>query len=267
MTDARVITLTTDFGTRDAYVASMKGVILQIDPGAIIVDVSHEVAPQDIAEGAALLAAIYPFFPSSSIHVVVIDPGVGTDRHAIVVESARGTFIGPDNGVLAPALVLQGVVEGGTGTVIDGRARVLTSERHRQPVVSSTFHGRDIFAPAAAHIAAGVPVEEFGPPLVRIVMPEARGPQVENGAIRGEIIRVDRFGNAVSNISADLIHGRCRVVVRGLEIDGLSSSYQTREWSAIIGSTGLLEIARRNGSAAGTLGLEPGQAVCVSLLP
>jgi S-adenosylmethionine hydrolase len=188
---AAIITLTTDFGTRDSYVAEMKAVILTLARGACIVDVTHEVEPQNVVEGALALDAAVPFFPPGTVHVAVVDPGVGTARRGLVIDALGQAFVGPDNGLFTP------IYDRG-----EWRAFELRAAEYWLPTVSRTFHGRDIFAPAAAHLALGVSADRFGPPVtdpVRLPWPEARA---VTGGIAGTVIHIDRFGNLVTSIDA-----------------------------------------------------------------
>jgi S-adenosyl-L-methionine hydrolase (adenosine-forming) len=257
-----IITLTTDFGLTDAYVGVMKGVILAIEPSARIVDISHQVTPQNIAEGSFLLLSAYPYFPADTIHVGVVDPGVGTSRAPLAIATPGGTFVGPDNGLFAPILVRQGLV-GGDGRLLPSATAVeLRDQAFRLPRVSSTFHGRDIFAPAAAHLAHGVQIEELGPRREIIELGSqgkySRGP---DGMIHGEIVHIDHFGNAISNIPAEALSPDSTVCAGGREIGPVVQTYQTNDVVALVGSAGLLEISVRNGSAREQLGLRVGDQV------
>jgi hypothetical protein len=205
---AEIVTVTTDFGTRDGYVAAMKGVILSIAPDATIVDISHEIMPQGVAEGAFVLAQAAHWFPPGTVHLVVIDPGVGGPRRAVAVETGRHRFVAPDNGVLTQALHGEDVIA----------AVSLTRPRYwraREP--SATFHGRDIFAPVAAHLATGVALSAVGEamPVDDLeTLAASRPVEHPDGSIVGQIIHVDRFGNLISNIPADLLSDRPRWRVR-----------------------------------------------------
>lgn len=254
-----MITLCSDFGLQDGYVAAMKGVILSILPDATLVDISHEIEPQAIAQGAFVLESTCRFFPAGTVHLAVVDPGVGTARRPIAVRTARCTYIAPDNGLLALVLREEPALQ----------AVTLSNPAYRRPDVSHTFHGRDIFAPAAAHLAAGVPLAAFGEDagaLVPLPLPE---PQVRaDGAIEGHILHIDRFGNLVSDIPATLLAGRLDFYVRvnGLTVHGLSATYADVPVGAalaLIGSHGRLEIAVRNGSARERSGAALGAGVIV----
>src|SRR6267142_117690 len=192
--DVAVITLTTDFGARDTYVAEMKAAILAITGDVHLVDITHEIAPHDVLEGALALEAAAPSFPTDTIHVAVVDPGVGTARRGLAVAAREGVFIGPDNGLFTPFL-------GGPRW----SAFEISDRQFRRAVVSRTFHGRDVFAPAAAHLARGLEPARLGPPVsdpVRLPWPEAREAR---GTIRGAVVHVDRFGNLVTSVGAEAL--------------------------------------------------------------
>jgi len=231
-----VITLTTDFGLADSYVAAMKGVILRIVADATLVDISHLVPAQDVRRGSAVLRDAAPYFPAGTIHIAVVDPGVGSARRPIAVRTPQATFVGPDN----PQVWL--------------------------PAVSHTFHGRDIFAPVAAHLAAGMPFERLGTLVDDPVLLHAAVPQrLPNGAIRGHIETIDHFGNLVSDIPANWLAGSPWTIhIAGLAIPGLSATYAQVPPGAVlalIGSSGGLEVAVRNGDAAAHLRVQPGEPI------
>jgi hypothetical protein len=243
-----IVTLTTDFGWRDFYVAAMKGVVLSIHPEALLVDVSHDVPPGDLGEAARTLAQAAPCFPPGTVHAAVVDPGVGTDRRPLAAEAGGQLFVGPDNGLLWP-LVAQ-----------DPRRRVvhLTEPRFFRRTVSRTFHGRDLFAPVAAHLASGRDPDELGTRIDDPIRFEEEPPREENGALVGEVTRVDRFGNLVTNISRDrldrFLEGRePRTGAGGLEVRGVQGCYgdvAPGEALALIGSTGCLELSVNGGRAS-----------------
>jgi S-adenosyl-L-methionine hydrolase (adenosine-forming) len=243
-----LVTLLTDFGTADGYVGEVKGALLTAVPEAEIVDISHEVPPQDVESARLALARYWRRFPPSTVHLVVVDPGVGAERAGIAVESAGYRLVGPDNGVLSPALLVP-----------DARAVALVVPPHAAP----TFHGRDVFAPAAGALARGTPVAELGPPydhpLVR------RTPEPErwsDGTLRGEIIAIDRFGNAVTNCLG-FRGGTIEVAGTVLPVARAYADVPPGSLVALPGSNGLLEIAERDGSAARRLGLARGTPVLV----
>jgi S-adenosyl-L-methionine hydrolase (adenosine-forming) len=255
---APVITLTTDFGLRDTYVAEMKGVILDIlGATALLVDVTHDIEAHDLTEGALALEAAAPHFPLGSIHLAVVDPGVGTARRGLVVRASGHVFVGPDNGLLTPFL---------TG---DWEAFELESSRYRRPTVSRTFHGRDVFAPAAAHLALGVDPAEFGSPVVDPVLLPWTEVREAAGAVAGAVVHVDRFGNLVTSIHAALVESlgpdaAVRIAGRVLPVVGTYAELPSGGPGAILGSRNRLEIAVREGSAATVLRARRGTPVVVS---
>lgn len=256
-----IITLTTDFGLTDAYVGVIKGVILGIAPEARIVDISHAVEPQNILEASFLLLAAYGYFPPGSIHVAVVDPGVGTSRKPLAIRTPVCTFVGPDNGLFVPVLMAEDLSDR-DGRLRPGASAVeLRNPKYRLPEISSTFHGRDIFAPAAAYLANGTDLSALGPPVRQIQPGEPIEPRSDPDGVRGQIVHIDHFGNAVSNISAGSVPAGAIVSAAGQEIGPLSSTYQSGPVVALAGSTGLIEIAARNGSAQEQLGLRVGDPV------
>jgi S-adenosyl-L-methionine hydrolase (adenosine-forming) len=258
-----IITLTTDFGTRDAYVAEMKGVMLEIAASAghtlHLIDVTHEVAAHDVTEGALALDGAVPYFPRGSVHLAVVDPGVGTARRGLVVRTDRALFVGPDNGLFTPFLEQS--------TPWD--AWELQANEYRLPSVSRTFHGRDIFAPAAAHLAAGVAPERFGPAVrdpVRLAWPTVRAVA---GAVAGAVLHVDRFGNLVTSIRGEVLDdvgqgARIRLAGRPLPLVSTYGELEEGQAGALVGSSGRLEIAVREGSAAARFKARRGTPVVVS---
>jgi hypothetical protein len=252
-----LITLTTDFGLTDPFVGIMKGVIAQRAPSVHVVDVSHGVPPQDVMAGALVLRHAVPYFPRGTVHVAVVDPGVGSARRPLCIETDTMVLVGPDNGLLslaAPPDDVRRIIEP-------------TEERFFLGPRSATFHGRDVFAPVAAAIASGTPLEALGPTrddLVRLTMPAAVR---EGRGLRGTIIYVDHFGNLVTSLPASrLPAGDLAIQVGAARIVGLSPSYsavEPGELVAVIASWGLLEIAVRDGSARERLGAAVGDAVVV----
>jgi S-adenosylmethionine hydrolase len=249
-----LITLLTDFGTADGYVAEMKGVLYSLAPEARVVDLSHDIAPQDVESARLAVARYWRRFPPQTIHLVVVDPGVGSERDALAVRSEDRVLIGPDNGVLSPALLVAG-------------ARAVSLQV--PATASPTFHGRDLFAPVAARIAMGAPIDALGAeaesPTIRRT-PEAR--RLGNGAIQGEVIAIDRYGNAITNIVAfpatQSREGEQAFVEVGGRTVPVARAYadvQPLGAVALCGSSGLLEIAVRDGNAAQTLGLGRGSTV------
>jgi S-adenosylmethionine hydrolase len=257
----RLLTLLTDFGSRDAFVGIMKGVILGINPAVTLVDLSHEVPPQDILAGALILCSAVAFFPAGTIHVAVVDPGVGSNRRAILVETANAIFIGPDNGLLSLAAPADAVK----------RTVHLTNEHYFLPHRSQTFHGRDVFAPVAAHVSRGVSIDQLGnptPTMTRLSLPPVE--RLTNGLV-GSVIYVDHFGNVITNITeADLRpfpRETLLVSIDTVHTRGVVTSYAAVDIgapAALINSWGMLEIAVRNGSAAQCFGIHTGQVVHIS---
>jgi len=240
-----IITLLTDFGTSDGFVGAMKGVILSLAPGAQVVDLTHEIAPQDVLSGAWALREAATTFPPGTIHVAVVDPGVGTDRRPILVEHGGQLFVGPDNGVLSLAAP-------------DGQAWHLDRPNLFRGRVSQTFHGRDVFAPVAGHLAAGLSPDACGSAIETwLRWPEPR-PTRTQGRISGQVVHADRFGNLVTNICHDDLGAERQawvVEVGGQSIGLLSSTFgdvERGEWVAYIGSSGYLEIGIREGRASST---------------
>jgi S-adenosylmethionine hydrolase len=257
-----LITLLTDFGIADGYAGIMKGVIYGIAPSAQIIDISHQIAAQDVRGGALVLHSAVPFFPRGSVHVAVVDPGVGSARAPIVIATEAAVFVGPDNGLLAPAVAAQG---GPCG------CWRIENTAFLRPAVSRTFHGRDIFAPAAAHLALGVRPEEIGPPHAAIKPLPLPQPECSAAAVRGEVIYVDHFGNLISNISADDLKpfatAGLSVSINDVSDVPLVSAYAQGAPSgalAVINSWGLLEVAVRDGHAAQMLSAGAGTRVTVT---
>ncbi len=239
----RIITLTTDFGLDDHYVGSMKGVILSINPNATIVDITHNIARHDIKHAAFTINATHDKFPGGSIHVVVVDPGVGSQRKPIIFKTHIGVFIGPDNGVFTYIFKNHSA----------GELFEITNSKYIAEETSNTFHGRDIFAPVAAHISLGIEPSECGTQLHSPKLLNIPSPQIDEGTVAGEFIYQDNFGNLVSNISKELVEPGMQVMVGDLVIPSISTSYSDvniGEILAIVGSSGFLEISVNQGSAA-----------------
>ncbi len=271
MSRPAIITLTTDFGSADPYPASMKGAILALNPQATIVDITHAVHPQRIEEGAFVLAAAWPYFPAGAIHVAVVDPGVGSQRRPLALQTPHGFFLGPDNGILSAALpdqTRQQATHPSSSIRLPSQiqAVLLSNQRfHRQPV-SPTFHGRDLFAPVAAHLSLGVLLPELGPPTNELLaLPPFRAAIDPEGALAGRVIHIDNFGNLVTDVRQDqLPQGQLTVELKHRVISGLSRSYaEGQGLVAVIGSTGFLEIALRDGNAARELHADIGEPVRV----
>jgi S-adenosylmethionine hydrolase len=241
-----IITLLTDFGTADGYVAELKGVLFSAAPDVAVVDLSHEIPPQDVESARLAVARYWRRFPSGTVHVVVVDPGVGSARNALAVSSDDRFLVGPDNGVLSPALLASG-----------SRAVSLPVP----PTASATFHGRDVFAPAAAHLASGTAIDALGGPCLDPVVrrtPEAR--RGGDGSVIGEIIAIDRFGNAISNLIAPR-GGRIEIRGRTMPIARTYADARLGDIIALVGSSGFVEIAQRDGSAARALEITRGTRV------
>ena len=254
-----LITLTTDFGTRDWFVGAMKGVISEIAPDARVIDITHEVPPGDLVNGAFALASSSPHFPSGTIHVAVIDPGVGSSRQALAMRTQNAIFIGPDNGILSWAVREQPVEE----------IRMLNNYSWFLEPVSQTFHGRDVFAPSAAHLAAGACFEEARALLEDFV--RLPWPEIEKGDmnIRGEVIYIDHFGNAISNLPASafppaiLEKGLLATTYGGhtLPLHHCYDDVPCGQPLTILGSSGLLELCLNGGNFAGQTGIGVGSTI------
>lgn len=242
---APVLTLTTDFGLADHYVAAMKGVILGIVPDARIVDISHEVAPFAIEQGGYLIAQSYAWFPKKTVHVAVVDPGVGSSRRAIVLDAAGQYFVGPDNGLFSMIMARA-----------KHRVRAISNEKYFRHPVSRTFHGRDIFAPVAAHIASGVPAARMGKIIADPVALDLRRPRV---------LHIDRFGNIVTSLrTQDFATPRGSMQINGTPVTSAAlhySEFEPGELFALEGSSGYIEISMNRGSAAERIGCHPGDTV------
>jgi S-adenosylmethionine hydrolase len=263
-----IITLTTDFGLTDAYVAAMKGVILSINHEAKLVDICHTVRPQNIEEAAFVLGTAYQLFPTGTIHLVVVDPGVGTERRAIILKTPSAYFVAPDNGVLS--YVIQDYPGRQEGLPKELKAVSITNPRFWREPVSPTFHGRDIFAPVAAHLSLGTPIREFGKSitsLVRLPIPQSR--REEDGSLVGQVSHIDSFGNLTTNIKSDRLPSGGQTVIVEIanqRINQLSRTYaKGKGLLALIGSSDYLEIALTGGSAAGFLHVKIGDEVKVKL--
>lgn len=269
-----LISLTTDFGTEDGYVGVMKGVMAAIAPGVPFIDISHAIPPQDVRSAAYVLWTVVPYFPEESVHLVVVDPGVGTARRPLAAKTPWGYLVGPDNGVFtylwdaAPP-----------GPIVE-----LAASAYRREAVSATFHGRDIFSPGAAHIAAGVTLEELGPPIddpVRLPIPTL---ELDDGILRGEVVYIDHFGNTITSIGRLIWEGKLlhfdgvfgeretailraesmHVIVNGRDLGPIRRTYgevSPGDPLALVGSEGMLEIAVSHGHGADALGLRLGDTV------
>lgn len=255
-----LITLLTDFGTRDAYVGVLKGVIATLAPGVPVVDLTHEIPPQDVMEGGYVLREAYPAFPPGTVHLAVVDPGVGTDRRAVAIESGGHRFVGPDNGLFS--LVLGE----------DPPDAIVTLDRPhawRTPDISATFHGRDVFAPVAARLAAGAALADVGTPGAPLRVLRWGQPIADADSVRGTVVHIDRYGNAITNVTADDVHSRMdgravKTIASGTIVRGLATTYADREPGdplVLVGSSGYVEIAVRGGNASRLLGIDRGTGV------
>ena len=259
----RIITLTTDFGLSDPYVGLMKGVILGINPQATIVDITHGVRPQEVGQAAFLISKNYSYFPSDAIHVVVVDPGVGTARRALAVVTPLGLFVAPDNGVLGRL----GFIDQGGRLADDCKGYHLTQPAFWRYQVSHTFHGRDVFAPVTAHLSLGVSPDRMGEEVSNLTRMPYLEPAWHDNEIRGEVVHIDHYGNLVTDIGEALLGNGDRLLVEagGESISGLSRSYaEGGELLAIVGSFDTLEVAARNASAEARIGVRMGDTVRVT---
>jgi S-adenosylmethionine hydrolase len=258
----QIITLTTDFGMQDVHVGAMKGVMHCIAPAAQMIDISHDIPPQDIQHGGFVVMTAYAFWPTNAIHLIVIDPGVGSERRAIAVQTTRGIFVAPDNGVLSYVLARERVIE----------ATSLTNSHYWHHPVSPVFHGRDIFGPAAAHLAAGVDLAVLGSPLsdeelIRfpVPMPERHA----DGRITAHVQHIDGFGNCTTDVPGDWVRARShwQVAVGKHVIDEIAHTFSDVPAGAVVAlvdSTDFVAIAVRNGNAARTLNLSIGSTVALT---
>jgi hypothetical protein len=245
-----IIALTTDFGLVDGYVGIMKGVILDITGDVHLVDLSHDIPPQDVREAIYLLDSAAPYFPDGAIHLAVVDPGVGSDRRALVVRAARGFLVGPDNGLFTLFLADEP----------DAECRAITNARYVLPCVSATFHGRDVFAPVAAHLARGVDMAELGPRVTDpVTFPIPTPTQQPGDSWLGCVLYADHFGNLITSVTGDRVQraGEVEISIGPRRIVGLCRAYAEAAPGELVGSSGHLEISIVNGNAAQTLGLGP----------
>lgn len=253
------ISLLTDFGLQDPYVGIMKGVILGIAPQARLIDLSHEIPPQDVAAARFALMTAYPYLPSGTIHLAVVDPGVGSSRRAVAIQTETGFLVGPDNGLFSGVLAQTPALA----------AVELNRPRYwRTPSPSRTFHGRDIFAPTAAHLANGIPLAELGDPLdvAELVRWDWPQPQEEPDGGRGVIQSIDRFGNGITTLPGNWVEGRnWRAWIKGITIRSAATFAEGSEGEllALVGSSGWVEIAQNRGNASRTLDFKVGDEVRV----
>ncbi len=257
-----MITLTSDFGLKDPYVAEMKGVILTINPKATLIDITHEVEKFNIRMAAFMLASVAPYFPQGTVHLAVVDPEVGTQRRSILIQTKKSFFVGPDNGILILAAQSQGIEH----------INHLTNPKLMLPQISSTFHGRDIFAPAAAHLDKGVPPSEFGPEINNPINPEFTIIKRTNSSLIGEVMHIDGFGNIITNINEkDMVQNNAEKV--NVELPNISlkltlgktyAQSKPKETIALIGSHDFLEIAINQGNAAEKFHAKAGDKIVVT---
>ncbi len=254
-----MITLTTDFGLHDPYVAEMKGVILTINPKAMLIDITHDVKKFNIRLGSFMLASATPYFPKGTTHLAIIDPGVGTERRGIVIQTKSGFFVGPDNGVLMLAAQSQGI----EGIYELSNPNLMLSQ------TSSTFHGRDIFAPAAAHIDKGTQPKDFGSEIKDPVLPHFSAAEQINGVLCGEILYIDDFGNVIFNIkernmpNSQLINIKLPQVSLKLKFCKTYGEATTGEPIVLVGSHGFVELALNQGRAAERFHLKVGDKIAI----
>jgi S-adenosylmethionine hydrolase len=257
-----IITLTTDFGFGGAYVAEMKGVILSINPAARIVDIAHNVAPQNVRQAAILLAEATTWFPAGTIHVAVIDPGVGTERRIVYAEIGGQGYLAPDNGLLSRL----------AAKTRPTRIIALANPEHWLPSVSNTFHGRDIMAPVAAQLSLGMEPDRLGPARPDMLDLDWPDPRIHSNSISGEVSWIDGFGNLITNIPATALaaipHNSSATVGIGRQtIRGIARTYGDRpsgSLTALVGSSGFLEVAIVNGNAEAALGASAGAPVAIN---
>jgi len=258
-----IITLTTDFGTHDPYVAQVKGVILGINPHVEIVDITHEIAPQDIGEAAFLLGVSFSYFPPGTIHIAVVDPGVGSERRAVILLVGHHTFVGPDNGIFSFALERANVPYQAI-QILDPPFNFSGG---------ATFHGRDLFAPVAAHLSLGVDPAIYGPEISHLTLSSPHAPSVEEHLIRGTVMHLDRFGNAITNITTHHLPPgstptHAALALRGEEIP--IHHYYTEEkrgLACLFNSSGFLELFTPLGSAQAKYNLKRGDMVSLFFRP
>jgi len=271
-----IITLTTDFGSNDAYVAIMKGVILSINPEVNIVDITHSIEPQNILQAAFVVNSAYRYFPKRTVHMAIVDPGVGGERRGIILKTVSALFVAPDNGILSYVINEFSLNEGALSQCSQSleeakfktglEAVAITDPRFWRHPVSPTFHGRDIFAPVAAGLSLGISLYEFGEKITSLyVFPTPKPYFDSQGNLVGHILYIDHFGNLITDIkSTDLPGGDVIIEVAGQRIQGITHYYEQEEGlMAIVGSSGYLEISLSSGSACDFLGMGVGDEMKV----
>jgi len=268
-----IITLTTDFGLTDAYVAAMKGVILGINPEAKLIDICHSIKPQNIPQAAFVLSTAYQFFPQKTIHLVVVDPGVGTERRAIILRTPSADFVAPDNGVLSYVIQASSAKPAADNVNLQERelepgleAVAITKPQFWRTPISSTFHGRDVFAPVAALLSLGFPPIDFGEAITSLTMlPLPKPHRRPDGSLVGHVLHIDNFGNLITSIKgSDLLPTKQPITVEvgNHLISGLSRTYaEGQGLLTLIGSSGYLEVSLKGGSASAFLDAEVGSEV------
>ena len=268
-----IITLTTDFGLTDAYVAAMKGVILGINPEAKLIDICHSIKPQNIPQAAFVLSTAYQFFPQKTVHLVVVDPGVGTKRRAIILRTPSADFIAPDNGVLSYVIQESSAKPAADNVNLQEielepglEAVAITKPQFWRTPISSTFHGRDLFAPVAALLSLGFPPIDFGEAITSLTMlPLPQAHRRPDGSLVGHVLHIDNFGNLITNIKgSDLLLAKQSITVEigNHVISGLSRTYaEGQGLLTLIGSSGYLEVSLKGGSASAFLEAEVGSEV------
>jgi S-adenosylmethionine hydrolase len=273
-----IITLTTDFGYDDAYVAAVKGAILSINPEANIIDINHSIKPQDILQAAFILSVAYRYFPKQTVHMAIVDPGVGSERRGIILKTPSAIFVAPDNGILSYIIDDLFSVESRPLTEQSHdlkeivfkkglEAAAITDPRFWRHPVSSTFHGRDIFAPVAAGLSLGISPYEFGEKINSLhILPIPKPSLDPEGNLVGRVLHVDRFGNLITNIKSGDLPGKDIVIeIAGHCIQGISDYYaQNKGIMAIVGSSGYLEVSLRDGSACDFIGAMLGDEIKVT---
>ena len=268
-----IITLTTDFGLTDAYVAAMKGVILGINPEAKLIDICHSIKPQNIPQAAFVLSTAYQFFPQKTIHLVVVDPGVGTERRAIILRTPSADFVAPDNGVLSYVIQESSAKPAADNVNLQERelepgleAVAISKPQFWRTPISSTFHGRDLFAPVAALLSLGFPPIDFGEAITSLTMlPLPKPHRRPDGSLVGHVLHIDNFGNLITSIKgSDLLPTKQPIAVEvgNHLISGLSRTYaEGQGLLTLIGSNGYLEVSLKGGSASAFLDAEVGSEV------
>lgn len=271
-----IITLTTDFGYDDAYVAAVKGAVLSVNPEASIIDITHSIEPQNILQAAFILNAAYRYFPKQTIHMAIVDPGVGSEREGIILKTPSACFVAPDNGILSYVIDDLFPIEGPVTQSTRDLSKVvfkagvevvaITDPRFWRRPVSPTFHGRDVFAPVAAGLSLDISIYEFGGKINSLhVLPVPRPSLDADGNLIGRVLHIDRFGNLITNVRSNDLPGKdVMIEAAGCCIEGISSYYaQKNEIMALLGSTGHLEISVRDGSARDFLGMMVGDEIRV----